>query len=86
MRHKTIQLSSKVKMQGNDLKPLPSAQVCLIFSYPFKVIGQDMQAHLSADTAQGLRLKMGGTHPGFERTKRMIDSLTTYFHNLWCAI
>lgn len=41
-----------------------------------------MQAHFSADPRQGSGQKMGSAHPGFERSKGVLNGLFTDTHHL----
>lgn len=45
-----------------------------------------MQAHLRTDMFQSLRQEMRPTHPGFKRTKSMLDRLASYSHDIWVVI
>ena len=45
-----------------------------------------MQAHFSADPRQGSGQKMGSAHPGFERSKGVLNGLLADTHHLWGLI
>ena len=45
-----------------------------------------MQAHFSADPRQGFGQEMSSPHPGFERSKGMLNRLLTDTHHLGSLI
>jgi hypothetical protein len=52
----------------------------------FRVIGQNVEAHLGSDLVEGPGQEVGGAHPSLEGSERVFDGLSSHAHGLGHAV
>jgi len=75
--------SLTIKRLGSRSNSFKQSWVAEDAHHSFEVVREHMKAHLGTYPWQSFSQEVGGSHPIFERYKRILNSLTASLHLPW---